>query len=219
MSATPASPACPSGIGSQVDIAYAHVRDLLVTLQIRPGDPLSEAALMTAAGVGRTPLREALNRLVDERLVAKYPRRGTFATLVAIDDLGPLTDLRVELEGLAAAQAATRASAEDRRQLFALMPTPGDPAIPQEQLRLDTEIHRAVYAAAHNSFLTETAERYHNLSIRIWHLFIDRLDDLGHHVEEHRALIGHILAREPDQAREVARAHVRGFADAVRALR
>lgn len=103
--------------------------------------------------------------------------------------------------------------------MLSLLPRLHDPAEPQEQLRLDTEIHGAIYAAAHNPFLTETAERYHNLSIRIWHLFIDRLDDLGHHVEEHRALIGHILAEEPEPARQIARDHVRGFADAVRALR
>lgn len=219
MSATPTSAGPAMSTPSQAEIAYAHVRDLLVTLQIRPGEPLSEGALMAATGVGRTPLREAVNRLVDERLVAKYPRRGTFATLVAIDDLGPLTDLREELEGLAAAQAAIRATDEDRQRLLSLMPGLEDAAPPPHQLRRDTEIHRAVYRAGHNPFLTETAERYHNLSIRIWHLFIDRLDDLGHHVEEHRALIGHILAGEPDPARQVARDHVRGFADAVRALR
>ncbi|CAN5369834.1 GntR family transcriptional regulator [soil metagenome] len=219
MSATPLHPVPATGSRTQADIAYAHVRDLLLTLRIPPGEPLSEAALMAATGVGRTPLREALNRLADERLVAKYARRGTFATRVAIDDLGPLTDLRVELEGLAAAQAALRGTGADRQVLLSLMPAVEGPAIPAEQLRLDTEIHRAVYTAAHNPFLTEAAERYHNLSIRIWHLFIDRLDDLGHHVEEHRALIGHILAGEPDRAREVAHDHVRGFADAVRALR
>lgn len=85
-------------------------------------------------------------------------------------------------------------------------------------MALDTEIHHAIYAAAHNRFLRDTAVRYHNLSMRIWRLFTHRLPDLAGHIEEHTQLLGHIVDGDAEAARTTAAAHVRHFEAAVRAL-
>lgn len=199
-------------------MAYAAVRDMLIRLEIAPGEPLSEAALTERIGVGRTPLREAINRLAEERLVVKYPRRGTFAAEINLADLPLLTELRVELEALAAQQAAHRATGEDRGTLMTLLAQVAQPGVPEEQMAVDVEIHRAIYAASHNPFLQESATRYHNLSTRIWHVFIDQLSGLRGHVAEHQALISHILDGDGEAAADMARHHVRSFAAAVRDL-
>lgn len=202
---------------SQADRAYEVVRDLLVQLEIPPGAPIVEADLMARTGFGRTPLREALNRLESERLVKIYPRRGTFATDVHLADLALITDLREELEGHAAERAADRATAAEREALSRLTAQIGD-GDAEAQMRLDSQVHRAIYAAAHNHFLEETATMYHTLSMRIWWLFVDRLPDLDAHIDQHRALLAAITDREPEVAREVARDHVRSFERAVREL-
>ena len=73
------------------DRAYHELRDRIVTLQLPPGTMLREDELMRELSVGRTPLREAVKRLVLENLVAVQPRRGTFVTAVASD--GELRDV------------------------------------------------------------------------------------------------------------------------------
>ena len=205
------------GVTSQADAAYSVVRDLLIRLEIAPGAPIVESDLTQKIGIGRTPLREALNRLESERLVNIFPRRGTFAADINLADLALITDLREELEGHAAAKAALRATPPERSRLTTLADhlTSSDTAT---QMAIDTEIHRAIYSATHNRFLEDTASQYHNLALRIWHLFTDRLTNLADHVEEHRGLLAHIVSGEADEARSVAVAHVRNFEGAVRSL-
>src|SRR5689334_23597367 len=76
-----------SAPASLADKAYVAIRDRLIMLDIRPGDPIDDDALAQDLGVGRTPVREALKRLEVDRLVVSYPRRGTFATGMDISDL------------------------------------------------------------------------------------------------------------------------------------
>ncbi|MEU2288134.1 GntR family transcriptional regulator [Streptomyces sp. NPDC013178] len=201
--------------------AYRAIRDRLVMLEIRPGAPINEEQLGQSLGVGRTPVREALKRLQYERLITTYPRRGTFATDVNITDLAHISEVRQELEPLAAAQAARRATAADRATLAALRrelesadPGPQDAT---ELMRLDLRVHRAVYAAAHNPYLEDTLVRHDNLATRIWCLFIDRLSDMAGHVQEHGSLIDAVVAGEPEKAARLARGHVEGFERAIRA--
>ncbi|WEO93677.1 GntR family transcriptional regulator [Streptomyces sp. FXJ1.172] len=206
---------------SLAERAYRAVRDRLVMLEIRPGAPINEDQLAQSLGVGRTPVREALKRLQYERLITTYPRRGTFATDVNITDLAHISEVRQELEPLAAAQAARRATPTDRATLTALRRELDDADSRRqddaELLHLDLQVHRAVYAATHNPYLEDTLVRYDNLATRIWCLFIDRLPDMAGHVGEHGPLIEAIVAGEPEQAAELARRHVEGFERAVRA--
>ncbi|MGY4738883.1 GntR family transcriptional regulator [Streptomyces sp. ATMOS53] len=206
---------------SLAERAYRVVRDRLVMLEIRPGAPINEDQLAQSLGVGRTPVREALKRLQYERLIATYPRRGTFATDVNITDLAHISEVRQELEPLAAAQAARRATAADRATLTDLLRELQSPdSRPQdaaELMHLDLQVHRAIYAATHNPYLEDTLVRHDNLATRIWCLFVDRLTDMAGHVEEHGPLIEAIVAGDPDKAAQLARSHVEGFEQAIRA--
>jgi len=206
---------------SLAERAYRTIRDRLVMLEIRPGAPINEEQLSQSLGVGRTPVREALKRLQYERLITTYPRRGTFATDVNITDLAHISEVRQELEPLAAAQAARRATATDRAALTALRQQletvdsrRHDAA---ELMHLDLRVHRAIYAATHNPYLEDTLVRHDNLATRIWCLFVDRLSDMAGHVEEHGPLIEAIVAGAPERAARLAREHVEGFERAIRA--
>ncbi|MER6304627.1 GntR family transcriptional regulator [Streptomyces sp. NPDC001657] len=205
---------------SLAERAYRAIRDRLVMLEIRPGAPINEDQLAQSLGVGRTPVREALKRLQYERLITTYPRRGTFATDVNITDLAHISEVRLELEPLAAAQAARRATAADRATLTAvrreLESVDSHRRDADELMRLDLQVHRAIYAATHNPYLEDTLVRHDNLATRIWCLFVERMSDMAGHVEEHGPLIEAIVAGAPDQAAQLARDHVEGFERAIR---
>jgi len=206
---------------SLADRAYAAIRDRLVMLEIRPGDPLNDEGLAAELGTGRTPVREALKRLEGDRLVVAYPRRGTFATAVDITDLAHLSEVRLALEPVAARAAARDAGSGDRAVLAGLAERIAalDPAgDPRELLRADVEVHRALYRATGNPHLEDVCVRLDNLATRIWVLFLDRLPTLPGHVHEHAELLQAVVDGEERKAAELATAHVEGFEKAIRAL-
>jgi DNA-binding GntR family transcriptional regulator len=199
------------------DRAYAALRDRLVSLQIPPGAPIDEEALTGELGVGRTPVREAIRRLALESLVVVYPRRGTFAAAINITSLTDLTDVRTVLEAHAAERAARLRDEDDRRQAAQLI---GDlRAVESSQRSLierDARVHRFVYRCSRNPYLEQDLDRYLNMSLRIWHLTWDRLPPLAARVQEHCQLLDAIRAGDAERAADIARAHVRAFADEMR---
>jgi len=207
---------------SLADRAYLALRDRLITLQIRPGEPIDDGQIARELDVGRTPVREALKRLENDRLVIAYPRRGTFATSVDITDLAHINEIRLQLEPLAARRAAERATELQRaglRELIARIED-GD-ALSGDRtdlMRLDLTVHRAIYHAAGNPHLEDVLIRYHNLATRIFCLFLGRLPDVAGHIDEHGPLLAAIAAGDADRAAELAREHVTGFEAGIRAV-
>ncbi len=204
------------------DRAYLALRDRLITLQIRPGDPIDDGLIAGELEVGRTPVREALKRLEDDRLVVAYPRRGTFATSVDITDLAHINEVRLQLEPLAARRAAERATASEREGMLDLVArvaaVEGRPVDRTDLMRLDLDVHRAIYRAAGNPHMEDVLIRCHGLATRIFCLFLDRLPNVEAHVNEHAALLEAITAGKADAAETLARDHVIGFERGVRAV-
>jgi DNA-binding GntR family transcriptional regulator len=207
---------------SLADRAYLALRDRLITLQIRPGEPIDDGQIARELEVGRTPVREALKHLENDRLVIAYPRRGTFATAVDITDLAHINEIRLQLEPLAARRAAERATEVQRaelQELIARVEASDGPAEDRTDLmRLDLTVHRAIYRAAGNPHLEDVLIRYHNLATRIFCLFLGRLPNVIDHVNEHAPLLTAIIAGDADKASELAREHVTGFEAGVRAV-
>ncbi|MEU5309983.1 GntR family transcriptional regulator [Streptomyces sp. NPDC021562] len=205
--------------GTLADQAYRAISDRLVTLQIRPGEPINDERIAAGLGFGRTPVREALKRLEHERLIVAYPRRGTFATEVHIADLGHISEVRRRLEPLAAGLAARRAGEADRAALERLLARLADASdAGTDLIRLDMTLHRAIYAATHNPYLEDTLVRYDNLATRIWCLFLDRLPGLAGHVQEHGPLLRAVIDGDAEKAAALAEGHVEGFEKAIRSL-
>jgi DNA-binding GntR family transcriptional regulator len=191
---------------------------MIVEVELPPGSLVSERALMERVGVGRTPMREALQRLANENLVQVYPRRGMFISSVEMSDLAAISDVRAALESHAAALAAERASDEERVAIETLVEeVMAWRGRSQRQLMdLDRRIHRHIYQCAHNSYLSRTLEEYFALSLRIWHFALDRTPGLGAAVFEHRFLLEAIYLRRARIAEKLMREHVRDFEVAMR---
>ena len=208
---------------SLAERAYLAVRDQLIMLRIKPGEPIDDEQIAASLGMGRTPVREALKRLEGDRLVVSFPRRGTFATRMDIADLAHISEIRVQLEPLAARRAAERAPRTTRTELEDLASRTEELDVsrtdPTDVMRWDLTVHRAIYRAAYNPHLEDVLIRYDNLATRIHCMFLDRLSAADLHVvAEHVALLRAIAAGEADRAEELAREHVLGFERAVLAV-
>jgi len=202
---------------SLAERAYRAIRELIVSVELRPGAVIDERALMQRLGIGRTPVREALRRLAHERLVDVYPRRGMFVTPVEIRDLTGLSEVRSLLESRAARLAAQRATDVDRIQIDSLLrELERDSGDPHELMALDERIHRQLYRSTHNPFLEETLEEYYVLALRIWYLALDRAQHLDRAVHGHREILEAVRSGDGARAEERIRRHVLDFEQEMR---
>ena len=208
----------PEAARSQSEAAYLRIRDRIVSLDMPPGSVVQEARLREELEIGRTPIREALQRLALENLVKSIPHRGTFVTDVNITDLARITEVRVLLESHAARLAAERLVAADREAIQELLDIleAGGASDQRQLMRLDQRIHRQIYKAARNSFLESTLERYLNLSLRLWYLVLDHGVRLREAVVEHVELLRAVLAGDASRAEDTMRRHVTGFEREIR---
>ncbi|HEY1592358.1 MAG TPA: GntR family transcriptional regulator [Solirubrobacteraceae bacterium] len=203
------------------DRAYEELRDRIVTLSIAPGAPIDEDLIGRELEMGRTPVREAIKRLALENLVTVFPRRGTFASEINITDLAHISDVRVVLEAHAARRAAERITSAQRAELDELLDELGRSKGSDDVealIALDAGVHRFVYRCAGNPYMDETLGRYFNLSLRIWHLVIDRLPHLFARVHEHDDLLRAIAAGEADRAERIVADHIATFEQEIRSV-
>ncbi|MBA0125049.1 GntR family transcriptional regulator [Haloechinothrix sp. YIM 98757] len=207
--------------GSLSEMAYYLLRDRLITLEIPPGATIDERALQADLGLGRTPVREALRRLADDRLVHVVPRRGMFARHVDLGDLSAISEIRIEFESYAAYLAANRATAADRNAIADMLgelDAAREATDHRELIRLDLRTHRIVHRAAHNAYLAATLEEYYVHSLRMWFLVLDRVQRLDRAVEEHRELLAAVLEGNAHAAEQILRKHVAAFEGEIRAV-
>jgi len=203
------------------DRAYVELRDRIVTLRIPPGAPIDEDQIGEELEMGRTPVREAIKRLALENLVTVFPRRGTFASEINITDLAHISDVRTQLEGHAAYRAAQRLTPARRAELEQLLDelaaSEGSDDV-EALMAIDARVHRFIYRSTANPYLEETLARYYNLSLRIWHLVIDRLPHLFARVHEHEGMLREIAAGRADRAREILAGHIETFEREIRSV-
>jgi DNA-binding GntR family transcriptional regulator len=206
--------AAATSTGLIAERAYHQLRDRIVTLELAPGTLLREEELMRELDIGRTPLREAVKRLALENLVAVQPRSGTFVTDVDTVDIIHIAEVRAELEAQAAELAALRMDDDVRERAAALLERVRElerAADPEALMALDEDIHRLAWEGARNPYLSETLDRYFVLSLRIWHVVIDRVPGLGGAVFDQARLLEALLDRDPPRARALMHEHVIAF--------
>jgi len=163
------------------DQAYRLIEEQIVTLRLKPGDVLSEQMLSATFKIGRTPIREALQRLAHEGLVTILPRKGILVT-----DLNPrhqllLLEVRRELERLLSRAGAVRATPEQREQMQEIARGMDRAAKGNDDIdfmRLDREFNRLMVDAAHNGYATRSMKLLQGLSRRFWYMHYRQAADL-----------------------------------------
>src|SRR5574342_876176 len=90
------------------DLAYGQIKEMIISAKLPPGSLLTEGELASQLGIGRMPVREAMQRLAQEDLVMILPRKGSFVHPIQVEDLQKIFELRVTLECLSCELAAER---------------------------------------------------------------------------------------------------------------
>lgn len=163
------------------DRAYRRLEEMIVTLQLAPGSIASESALSKRLGIGRTPIREALQRLARERLVVVLPRRGIMVSEINVSTQLRLLEARRELERLIARRAARRASDAERERFRAIADGMTEAARKNDDiafLRLDHEFNGLTLQSARNEFAAGAMALMQGLSRRFWYIHHKEVADL-----------------------------------------
>jgi len=199
---------------SQSSDAYHLIKDKIITLELPPASVIDEARLIADLGLGRTPIREALQRLALENLVVILPRRGTIVADVNMSDLQKIFEIRIELEIYAVQLAAERATAAEiaaMEVLFHDADTLIHDSDNNQLIRLDHEAHRLLAQAAHNEFLEDMLERLYNHVLRLWYVSLHRVRRLREAIEEHREIIAAVKDRDGTRAAQIMHRHITEF--------
>lgn len=206
------SESTPESLGEQ---AYRRLRDMIVRLELAPGDVLREDVLRETLGLGRTPIREALQRLDREHFVTVIPRRGMFVSGIDVSELSMLFETRMILEPYAAQLAARRGTPEQWDEMERTLDHPSGIAA-EELLDFDKRCHEIMWEAASNRFLTDTLDTLYAQSDRLWHLYLSDVSDMEEAVDEHKSILGLLRNGDADGVGAAVEAHVRSFDEQIR---
>jgi len=193
------------------DRAYQEIKRRINRMEFRPGAYLNEAQISRTLRIGRTPVHQALDRLMLEGLVQVIPRKGVMVETISLDQVLQIIDVRLVNEPFCVGLAAERATPAEVSQLRVLLDSAGPHvrARDREQLMdLDRLFHHRISQAAKNPVLADTITRLHDRSLRFW--FISLGDDLQLRRvdEEHRAIFDAIARRDAAGAADAMRHHI-----------
>jgi DNA-binding GntR family transcriptional regulator len=185
------------------DLAYRRLEEEIVTLRIAPGTVVSEAILSQRLGVGRTPVREALQRLAREWLVIIMPRRG-----IVVSEIDPVRQLRLlevrrEIERFVVRSSARRALPPHRSRFAALagaMDSAAQRSDDLDFLSLDRAFNLLLLDAAANEFAASALSQLNGLSRRFWYMHHQQAADLPLAARLHAAIARAIAAGDQDAA-------------------
>jgi DNA-binding GntR family transcriptional regulator len=190
---------------------YLVLEESIIAGEYKPGEALTEMSLSKKLGVSRTPIRAALGRLSKEGLIEISPNRGAVVVGVSDEDLSDVYRIRMRLEGLASAMAATRISDEEKKELLESLELSefylgkGD----TEKLKeLDTAFHKIIYKASGSRTMCKILSDLHQ-NIRSYRkLSLTVPGRLEKSISEHREIYNAIAGGSADDADKLTSEHI-----------
>jgi DNA-binding GntR family transcriptional regulator len=196
---------------SQGEVAYAALRRRIIHCELEPGERITEAQLASETRIGKTPVREALTRLIQDGLVRSMPGHGYEVTPITLGDVQDLYNFRLIIEPAAAQLAAGHVSATDLRRLDELCAARFSTADKESQsryLQANYLFHTTIADASGNRRLAGAVRRALEESERLFHLssaLKKSGDDIAH---EHTELVDALIAGDGETARKLTLAHL-----------
>lgn len=200
------------------ELAYAQIKQRIISCEYRPGDAINEAQLTAALGIGRTPIHQALHRLEVEGMVTIMPRKGVMVTSLSLNDVLDMIEVRVSNEQLCVKLAVERATDADIQAMRDILEQ--TPALLAKHdvtglMSLDLQFHMAISAAAHNRVLAELLRNLHEKQARFWFLTLSE----NHHSEriyhEHLQILEAVEQRDGSAAIAAIHHHIDDFRRAI----
>jgi DNA-binding GntR family transcriptional regulator len=189
---------------NQAQIAYRVLEEMIVTMKLSPGSKISEKGLNRSLGLGRTPLREALQRLANEGTVKIFPRAGVIVSDIDMADQMNMIEVRRELEKIIAGRAA-RLATGTQRDAFRQLANRFDRAASENDENIfipaDREFNALSIKAAQNKYVTYAISPIGAQTRRFWYLYFSRFGDLAHTARLHSDIVRRIVAGDEVGAR------------------
>jgi len=196
------------------DAAYEALKHRIITCAFKPGEYINEAAVSATLCIGRTPVHQAIERLMLEGMVDVIPRKGVIVRPVSLDEIMQIIDVRLVNESYCMRLAAERANQSEIQRLSEILVSATEwigTRNAEQLMRLDREFHWVLARASKNSVLADCLAKLHDRSLRFW--FIS-LNQPNHHESvqiQHSAILAAIKNRDAAQAEQAMRSHIEAF--------
>lgn len=202
------------------DQAFQWLKRKIITLEYPMGSALVENDVCRELGMGRTPVREAIQQLAAEGLVSILPRKGTFVSNVSFWDFEKLLETRVMLETHVVRQLGVSITPEqiaNLKSLFTDVPELIKQRDLDELLKIDRKFHQSLVALLDNPYLDSIAEHIYDLVARTWYLSFRKRsqDDLALTLQDHLDILDNLEEGKTEEAVKAVREHVLNFKNKV----
>jgi DNA-binding GntR family transcriptional regulator len=197
--------------GSLREEAYETIKLRIITCALKPGDYVNELQLSTLLAIGRTPVHQALERLMLEGMVDIIPHKGAIVRPFRLNEVLQIAEARTVNEIHCARLAAERASNHNVAALEDVLTRTRHwaPLRNVEKLvLLDRAFHRELASAAHNDALAELLRGLHDRWLRFWFVFHGAPDQHDRVRRQHEAILAAVRRRDPKAAEAAMRAHL-----------
>ncbi len=202
------------------DQAYEAIKDRIITCKFKPGECIDEASVSALLGFGRTPVHQALDRLMIEKMVEVIPRKGVIVKPVMLHDVMQMIDVRIINETQCARLAAVRAEKSDVENMAGVI-SRAKRAISDRDIHammtLDREFHLLVAGASRNAELAEVIRKLNERSLRFWYISFTTSDHHHNFQKQHEAVFEAVRKHDADAADQAMRIHIEGFRKSVAA--
>ncbi len=196
---------------SLADQVFEKLENDIITGVYPRGEILTELKLVEQLGVSRTPIREALRRLEQERLI-KDSGKGSVVMGITLEDLEDIMNIREHVEGLAAYYAAKNMDAEGTaalKQINELQDFYYEKKDVDNLQRMDDEFHDALYSMCRRTVLHDTLLPLHRKTMRYRKAAMKNAKRQHDSVMEHKEIIEAINAGEAEKAQKLMSEHIR----------
>lgn len=198
------------GVRGRGNWAYEMLHEAIREGAIEPGQRLMETEVSAWLRISRTPVREAMRKLLAEGLLEHAASGGLAVALYDLRAIGEFYATRERLEGVAAALAAQHADPTELRILSAMLDAMRAlPPDPRAHARENQAFHEQIYRAAHNRFLLKSLQALLNFVPLLGRTTYNAHNRIEEAQGEHAEIVDAILARDPARAEDAARRHIR----------
>lgn len=204
----------PGATASLRDKAYEAIKHRIITCAFRPGEYINELQLSAILKIGRTPVHQALDRLMVEGMVEVIPRKGVIVKPVSLNEVLQIIEVRLINEPFGARLAAEHANDTDLAELGDVLTRAQHWASlrnVENMMLLDREFHLLIARAAKNDVLIELLRNLHDRSLRFWFISLNAPAQHEAVQAEHAAILDAMLQRKPDRAEAAMRRHIESF--------
>jgi GntR family transcriptional regulator, rspAB operon transcriptional repressor len=198
---------------------FRTIRDRIVYMEYPPGKLIPEKELCDEFKVSRTPLREAIQKLKEMKLVSVIPRYGTYVSPVDINEIRSAFEVKIKLEGLAGEVAARRITADRLKEMQSLIEK-ADALLKvdghRHLIEVDAQFHEIIYQAAQNPILKEMLENLHSRCARLWNSALSNVIPIAMIMTQLKEIYSALEKRDSQKARQLMEEHVLYFIDQIK---